>query len=47
MDAKRERILKKYENVINEDAELQKESEEQRPLSRAYLSICPFNRAQN
>lgn len=32
---------------MEEDEKTQEEMDPQRPLSRAYLSICPFNKETN
>ncbi len=44
-EQKRQRFLSKWEKTISEDE--QAEEVKQRPLSRAYLSLCPANRASN
>ena len=45
VEAKKERFLKKYQQVIDSDLEVIESSESvQRPLSRAYLSLCPMNK---
>ena len=44
-DQKRERIMAKFGDIIERDKKVQEEKDaNQRPLSRAYLSICPFNK---
>ena len=41
-EGKRTRFLAKWQNVINQDVQqMTQNSPVQRPLSRAYLSICP------
>lgn len=47
LEVQRERLLMKYEEILNKDEEIQNEMKEQGPLSRAYLSICPFNKSSN
>jgi hypothetical protein len=47
-EERKQRFLNKWASVIENDAKLIAEEEpEQRPLSRAYLSLCPQNRATN
>ena len=47
-EAKRKRFLGKWESVIASDVEtMAEEDTQQRPLSRAYLSLCPANRSTN
>lgn len=41
-ETKRQRLFAKWQKVIEEDAEQMATTElKQRPLSRAYLSLCP------
>lgn len=47
LEVKRERFLSKWETTIEQDQKLMTEQQPQRPLSRAYLSLCPFGRTQN
>lgn len=48
-EEKRARFFKKWDQVIKQDVEeiQQNGPVQQRPLSRAYLSLCPANRASN
>ena len=45
---KRARFMNKWQSVINKDVEqMNAHPPVQRPLSRAYLSICPVAKLQN
>jgi len=47
-EAKKKRFLERWSSIINEDvAGMTRDPPVQRPLSRAYLSVCPASRAQN
>lgn len=47
-EAKRKRFLDRWSAIINEDtAAMARDPPVQRPLSRAYLSVCPASRTQN
>ena len=48
-EQKRQRFLSKWDKVIAEDVEVMSSQPliQQRPLSRAYLSLCPSNRSSN
>jgi hypothetical protein len=39
--------LKKWQATIDNDIEVMAENPEQRPLSRAYLSLDPVNKSNN
>jgi hypothetical protein len=42
----RQRILKKYEKLLEEDVKSQEQMPQQAPHSRAYQSLCPFKMAE-
>ena len=47
-EAKKKRFLDRWSSIINEDVQsLTRDPSEQRPLSRAYLSVCSASRSQN
>eukprot|EP00347_Sterkiella_histriomuscorum_P022410 403338593 len=46
-EQKRERFLQNYQSIISKDQEIIQNQDEQNPLSRAYLSLCPVNKSQN
>ena len=47
-EARKRRFMTKWDKVIEQDVEAMAQRDStQRPLSRAYLSLCPANRASN
>lgn len=47
-EAKKKRFLERWSSIINEDVQAMiRDPPAQRPLSRAYLSVCPVSRTQN
>ena len=47
-EAKKKRFLDSWSSIINEDVQsMTRDPAEQRPLSRAYLSVCSARRSQN
>jgi len=47
-EAKKKRFLERWSTIINDDvANMSRDPPVQRPLSRAYLSVCPASRANN
>lgn len=46
-EVKKERFLNKYKQLMEKDQQAMEQAPQQRPLSRAYLSLCPINKSQN
>ena len=47
-EAKKKRFLERWSTIINDDVvNMSRDPPVQRPLSRAYLSVCPASRGNN
>lgn len=46
-EIKKQRFYSKWQATIEEDQKEMEQMQEQRPLSRAYLSLCPATRSTN